>query len=226
MQLKSVIKEVVKKIADAVFPRGLVCIRCGCELGEESRALEICPECMEYLPFSLDEGEGERLPFDSIDGLYYNLRYKDFSRDMVLRFKDSGDTYLKYNMAKLMRLPEEQIDYVAYVPSSAQAIRKRGYDHARLLAKQISQDQGLGLVDALTRLRQSGDSATMSKAERADNIKDAFSVSNTLDADTLKGKTILLIDDILTTGATASECAKVLKGCGVKRVLVSVFARA
>ncbi len=219
------VKERCQMVITALYPRGLVCILCGKELDDESRELEICPACLDSLPMALDLGNGEELPQAHFDKLYYNLRYKDGARSIVLRYKDSGDSWLRYNMARLMRMPECSVDYITYVPCSKKARRRRGYDHAELLAKELGAITGIPVISTLERPKQRGDSTTKSRAQRLKEIKGAFSVSDTLDKDAVIGKALLLIDDALTTGATANECAKVLRTLEVKNIFVSVFAR-
>ncbi len=216
----------LEKLKDMLFPRGIVCIKCGKELDEEGRALELCLDCLSSVPLCLDIGDGEVIANTYFDKVYYNVKYEDFARTMVLDYKDGGKNWLYYNMVKLMRVPEEQVDFVTYVPCHKRTIRKRGFDHARELAKHYAEEIGLPFLKALIRVKQGLDASKLTKAQREENIKDSFSVSKDFNTDALKDKTILLVDDLLTTGATASECSKVLKEYGAKSVLVAVFARA
>ncbi len=220
------IKKLYKKLLDVLYPRGIVCIRCGKELGEDNRELELCEQCMAYLPINLDTGDAEQSAKGYFDALYYNLKYKDFARDVVISYKDQNKYWLYYNMAKLMRIPEEQVDYVTYVPCHKRAKRRRGYDHAELLAKEVAKNIGVPCIKALERVRQSGDSSTKNKQERQFSVIGAFSVAKNIKIDTLSGKTVLLVDDLFTTGSTANECSRMLKELGCYAVYVSVFARA
>ncbi len=223
--MKERLMKLMSRLKEVFFPRGLVCIRCGKELDDKSRELELCPDCLEDMPLCLDVGDGEVVTGVHFDKVYYNVRYKDFARTMVLDYKASGKNWLYYNMVQLMRFPDENVDIVTYVPCHKKAVRKRGFDHAKQLAEYYAEKINLPCITTLERTQQLKDTSKLSKAERIEGIKNNFAVPQTLDKDTLKDKTVLLVDDILTTGATANECARVLKENGAKTVLVAVFAR-
>jgi ComF family protein len=97
---------------------------------------------------------------------------------------------------------------------------RRGYNQAALLAQVISQETGLHVVPALGRIKNTRTQTKLSEAVRRDNVYNAFRVNR---AD-VKDQIIILIDDVLTTGATMNECARILKDAGAKQVYACVAA--
>lgn len=110
------------------------------------------------------------------------------------------------------------------VPLHPKKLKKRGFNQAAILAKEVSKRHQI-LLDlfSLCRNRDSESQTNLTYRERKDNVKDAFSVKL---SSKIKGKNILLIDDVYTTGATVNECSKVLLRAGAKKVDVLTLARA
>ncbi len=156
--------------------------------------------------------------YDGFAAPYY---HEDGSRKMIYSLKFRGrkdlvkiisaemiNTYNQYLITK-------DIDFICCVPSSFKSTFKRGYDHVKLLGKSVSKAIGLDLIHPLKLARKKIPQHTLSGKDRIENIKGAFLCTDEVD---IKGKTLLVIDDILSTGATFNECAKVLKRKGAKRV--------
>lgn len=97
---------------------------------------------------------------------------------------------------------------------------RRGYNQAELLAQTISQETGIPIQNVLTRVKNTKTQTRLSENERCDNVKNAFTVQT----NDIKDKKVLLIDDVLTTGATIQECARVLKDAGACEVYSCVAA--
>jgi ComF family protein len=115
----------------------------------------------------------------------------------------------------------ERVDIIIPVPLTPKRQRSRGYNQALLLAKGLSKEIGIAVGEPLIRVRETVAQKEMTIAERQENLKGAFRVE---DKKAVKGKNVLLIDDVLTTGTTASECAKVLKKAGAREVFVLTIA--
>jgi ComF family protein len=111
---------------------------------------------------------------------------------------------------------------VVPVPLSRQRLRTRGYNQAGLLADQIAQTVGARVVpDALERTDRPPQQ-TLPAAERLENLDGVFTCRRPTD---VKNRRVLLIDDVVTTGATVSACANALAGAGARRVSAMAFAR-
>ncbi len=115
-------------------------------------------------------------------------------------------------------------DLISWVPLAPDRLRSRGYDQTKLIAEDVSRRLCQPLTPLLKKRRGvHAQSGTKSKAERKKNIAGAFRV---IDPATVEGKRILLIDDIVTTGSTLSECAKVLLMAGADEVMCATLAMA
>ncbi len=143
---------------------------------------------------------------------------------LVAKFKNGG-AYLKDYFADLLyekvkTLPET--DCIVYVPMTQKAISKRGYNQTYLLAKELSARTDKPLVkDALIKTKETSSQKALTRKERAENLKGAFKV---VEKQALKDKRVLLVDDILTTGATADEISKVLLAAGAQKVYLATVA--
>jgi ComF family protein len=150
------------------------------------------------------------------------------SREAILAFKHTGRETLGKHLAELMAersgaiLQEGPWEVLVPVPLHRRREWERGFNQAAFLARRVGRRLGLPVVPrALRRLRatppQSGD-----PADRRRNVRDAFAVARPA---RVAGRHVLLIDDVLTTGATANECARALRRAGARRVGVFTLAR-
>ena len=112
-------------------------------------------------------------------------------------------------------------DCLAPIPLHPQRLRERGYDQARLLADGAAKRFGLPVVPLLTRVRHTGQQVGRDRAARERNLRGAFTAS-----EKAKGRRVCIIDDVLTTGATAAAAAEALLNAGAARVEVRTLARA
>lgn len=107
------------------------------------------------------------------------------------------------------------------IPLSGKRARKRGYNQAYILAKQIGRQLSLSVVDALARTKDTKPQFGLTKSERFNNMKNTFNIKDTFRktrSSVVHHASILLVDDVLTTGATVMEAAKVLKKNGIQKV--------
>ncbi len=116
-------------------------------------------------------------------------------------------------------------DAIVPVPLHAKRLRARGYNQSALIAKRLGRTLDCPVwCEALERLRDVPPQVDLSRSERLQNMRGAFAVRRA-DAVRLKGQRLLLIDDVLTTGATVNECARVLMRAGAEQVDVITIAR-
>lgn len=114
---------------------------------------------------------------------------------------------------------------VVPVPTTAERVRTRGYNQAELLARRVAETCELPLRAALVRQGARRSQTALTPAERAANVRGAFAPAPGAAAST-RGADVLLVDDVLTTGATASEAASVLAGMGAETVTLLTYGRA
>jgi len=157
-----------------------------------------------------------------INRLYSVAPYMGIYKDMVLNLKSRGIISSAGLMAEMMakNIPRNSELVITHIPTASNRIRLRGFDHSALLAREISKITKLPNIKFLLRNNQSRQVGA-TKAERLKNIKSAFRVQN---SQCLKGARILLVDDVLTTGATLETAARVLLSAGAESVDVVVFA--
>jgi predicted amidophosphoribosyltransferase len=113
---------------------------------------------------------------------------------------------------------------VVPVPTTAERLRSRGYNQAELLARVVAERHRLPLRRALCRPDARGSQTALTPAERQANVRGAFASAPDF-VGSIRGAPVLLVDDVLTTGATASEAAAVLAGMGARGVTLPAFAR-
>lgn len=171
-----------------------------------------------------------------IDGLAAGVVYKGVVKRLVFRFKyPPYIADLKRIMGKiftemigqneLFSSTLSQHPIVIPVPLSGQKLKKRGYNHAKLLADSICKEFKLSQNNQiLTRKINTKPQFTQNKISRFKNVQGAFEINSSA-KQKIKGATILLIDDLATSCATLRECAKVLKRSGAKKVYGITFAR-
>lgn len=118
------------------------------------------------------------------------------------------------------------VDAVIPIPMHPKKLRTRGFNQAALLASFVGKRIGVAIdLSLLMRVCDGSPQVGLERGDRLMNIRGVFSVSNG-SADALRGKSILLVDDVVTTGATLNECARVLKGSGASGVTAATVARA
>jgi len=142
-----------------------------------------------------------------------------------LSFKNFNNLACAKLLARLIlhTIDDLVIDCVLPVPLHLYRLIQRGYNQSEMLAKYVGKYANLPLYkNVLVRNRFTKSQSNFNARGRVGNIKGAFSVK---DVECIKGKNILLIDDVYTTGATVEECAKILKRAGAKKVYVATGAR-
>jgi ComF family protein len=154
------------------------------------------------------------------ENAWYTSAYDDVMKSLIQRYKFDHARDGAKQLASLLHytLPQLPDDTrVTYVPTAAGRIRERGFDHAKLLAKKLADIRGMEVVDVLERIgndRQVG----ASREKRLEQAKKLFTAKD------VQPLTYLLIDDVVTTGATIDTAAGLLKDAGAEAVYVGVVA--
>ena len=189
----------------------------------EPTETDLCRECRESAPkFGTHKIKLSFLA--QWTGLWY---YKENVRQSILRYKFYGRRSYASAFGTLLadKLREEgwqDSDVITWVPISRQRKFRRGYDQSELIAKVVGERLGLQVLPLLRKIRNTKPQSLMGDvAHRKANILGAFEAVNPAG---IRDQRILLLDDILTTGATASECARVLLTAGAKEVKLAALA--
>ncbi len=197
------------------------CPFCGriLEKGEEG----LCSRCQRTLPWTT----GQNNAVDFCDISLSPLRYQNGVREAVHRYKFNYGRMHSQLLGTLMTQClhdrwSEPVDAIVWVPLSRKHRRKRGYDQAELLARRVGELTGIPVVGVLEKTRETATQSMIEKpSERRANVLGAYRVKEGVD---LVGKRVVLVDDVVTSGATLSECASYLRMAGVESVVALTFA--
>lgn len=211
---------VPEMLLDLLFPPK--CPFCGKLVGKGEG---VCPDCRRDLPWLT--GAAVRRPVELTGGCVSALRYQDKVRKAVHDFKFNGASGRSRAFGPLIaeKVAEQgwHIDLVSWPSLSKRRLRKRGYDQAGLLAREVGKVLSLPAVRTLDKEDRPAQSSVEGEAARRANLLGAYSAC---DEAAVRGKRVLLVDDVLTTGATLSECAKTLLLAGAEGVVCATLARA
>lgn len=228
-------------LLDILFPKR--CVRCK-RVGEY-----ICADCFTRISFDTrliclvcgkSSIDGLTHPKCSgkytIDGAFCGVVYRDIVRKLLYQFK--YQPYLTDLQPVLTDLLYESLiqqqgfvsalltkPFLIPVPLSVKRLRQRGYNQAEIFAQGMGQKFSLEITAVLQRAKETRPQFGLSREERVDNMKDAFIFNDKGLGINTKKRTAFLVDDILTTGSTLYEAAKVLKQNGFAKVWGVVFAR-
>ncbi|HOJ10370.1 MAG TPA: ComF family protein [Clostridiales bacterium] len=167
-------------------------------------------------------------PCRYFDRVFCVFEYSGYVREAIVRYKYFGKSHYYKTFAALLADKLKRItcsgdfNVILSVPLHKHKERKRGYNQSRLISKELSRIMQVPeRSELLERIKNTPAQSLLHKNERYLNIKNAFKVTDVLE---VKGKSILLIDDVLTTGNTLNECSRVLKEAGAKKVDIAVIA--
>lgn len=204
--------------------------RCG-GCGREGRAL--CPPCRTHLARRMAEPAGMPLglPSSLPSGLVQVEWCSSFTgpaRAAIHALKYDGERRLVRPLGELMarrwRAAGIGGELLAAVPVHAQRRRERGFDQAELLAREVGRRLGLPFVPVLERAARTSAQHELGRTARAGNVGGAFMVSDRMRAH-LAGRWVILVDDVVTTGATLNACATALLTAGAQAVSGLTLAR-
>jgi ComF family protein len=231
----------VWNLINLLFP--VTCLFCRQPLLAEEEAEFLCTPCSRKDPFFQEAGcplcaarpghtfccaRGEGKPF-SFCGTVALGWYRQDLKECLHRLKYGGRSNLAKPLGQLLgrRVAEEgwpDLAAIVPIPLHPQRLKERGYNQSRLLARQVATSLALPLTDLLIRTQNTLPQAKMSRSERFGNLQGAFQLK-TPPPYPLAGKTLLLVDDIFTTGATLEAASALLMSRGAGKVVNAVVAR-
>ena len=208
-------------LMELLFPPKCVLCRKLLKSGE----IDLCRECRA----DATEYAGKKINIRFLDSFAAVWYYEGNVRRSLLRFKfynarSYGVSYGRILAMRLQREYPDGFDMLTWVPVSRLRKLRRGYDQVELLAKAVGRELGLSPVPTLKKIRNNRPQSRLKDpAARRANVLGAYRL---LEGAAVKGQRVLLLDDILTTGATAGECARVLLSAGAKEVHCAAVAAA
>ena len=185
------------------------CSRCGLPL--KATDADLCAACLAKPP--------------RLDRMRAAVAYDDISRSIAMRLKYGRKVGLARTMSRYMAPLVADLDQALLVPVPLHRSRlwRRGFNQSAIVARALSRQTGLAVsIDALKRVRPTPPLKGLNMRQRRRTVAGAFRANAAVE---LRGRTIVLIDDVLTTGSTANACARVLKQAGAERVELISWAR-
>ena len=227
-------KKFLERVRAALFPLDFTCDICGRETfgtnicnncaktlvyndkavcpvcGRKTVRCELCLECKEKPPL--------------FETAVSSFVYEGAAAYLIKKFKNGAGYLKEYFADKICKSLEgfPEYDCIVCVPMTPRAKAKRGYNQGELLAKAVSERAGKPYIKgAVEKRKETGEQKDLSRKERSKNLAGCFRV---IKGEELKGKRVLVVDDILTTGATADEMAKALLKAGAEKVYLATVA--
>jgi len=222
-----------------------VCTICGRSVGAgeylcdqcETKAVRIvapfCQKCSEPFEgaitsaFTCANCAHRTIYFDAAVAAY---RGRGIVRQIIHEFKYGRQIYLRHLVARWLhaalddeRLCGRRFDVIVPVPLHPARQRERGFNQASLLAEMLSAQTSIPAKPVLERIRYTTTQTALDRSERMENLHNAFRLRKNAD---VRGLHVLLVDDVLTTGSTLNECARLLKRAGAFSVHAATAARA
>jgi competence protein ComFC len=243
-KIKKNLLELKEDILDLVYPQH--CPLCQKPLGREEKG--ICADCWRTLAFLLAPFcpycksflENEEIVFEhrcpylskpeerKILAVISLGTFDDYYKKLIHRFKYDRKIPLGNRLAQSLGQAVAQdedfanCDLVIPVPLHRARHRERGFNQSEILAEGVSQAIDLPLVkEILKRKKNTKDQTYLNAQQRAENVRDAFVV---IQPEKVKDKKVILVDDVITTGATLNECARMLEKAGAKRIFAVTLA--
>lgn len=194
---------------DIIYPPKVSCIIC------ESEFIGLCPLCKSKIQ-KVKENE------DILSYGYYNGVLKK----LILEFKYNKNfvagSILSEFLYEIIKNNNIDIDCIVFIPSSKKALKDRGFNQCEYLAKELKKSLNINICKDIIKNKNTREQKLLSKEERLKNIKGAFSLKTDKN---IKNKKLLLIDDVMTTGATLYECKKLLMENGATSIKMLTVAK-
>lgn len=188
-----------------------ICVRCGKYIEE---GITLCGDCQQRPPaFEIARAVGP-----------YEEGYRIATKVLKFLGRKSLAAPMGHMMTKVVKAEQTfwPIDIIVPVPTSRGSKRQRGFNQSELLARQISKELRIPMRShAMYRIKETPAQKELTREEREKNLLCAFEICN---ARIVRGKNVLLVDDVYTTGSTGRECTRVLLGAGAKNVKIITWA--
>lgn len=212
-----------ESIINYVYPN--LCGICGKRIIYNRFTCEICTSILKCYKERKFKSYDENIYYDYMLNLF---EYRGIIKKQICKFKFNNEKYIGKTFSKILskRILELNLnfDIIIPVPISKNRYKERGYNQSKILALQLVKDfKKRYYNNVLVKVKDNKRQSKLNLEARQSNVVGVYKIKN---INLIKNKTILLIDDICTTGATVNECAKVLKLSGAKSVMVATIAYA
>lgn len=193
--------------------REISCPLCG-RITEE---YGLCGECIKLI----NKDPHYYYDIDGLDDLIVASTYSGLMRRLIIDFKFKGKLSYGEIISEIMteKILEKKLkdQVISFVPMHRKKERERGYNQSEILARKIAKSLDLDCIDVFQKIVDTKFQVALKKMEREENLKDAFVVKSTPEE-------IIIVDDVITTGATIAELTKIAKMSGIKKVTALIAA--
>jgi competence protein ComFC len=205
------------------------CLLCGIRINN-LKVSPVCGDCIDKIRINPEashiKGGAENFAFDRA---FYATIYDETVKKCICLFKYEGKTQMARPLGNLLcdfalrNISAEEIDLIVPVPLHPVKLRERQFNQSELLASLLAGKMNISVArNKVKRIKYTAPQTELNRDQRLRNVRGAFRVRKNAD---FNEKAVLLVDDVLTTGATLHECAKALKGAGAKKVVALALAR-
>ena len=240
---KDKIIKIKDKFLNELFPENYSCYNCGEEILPDNKN-HLCKDCLSKIYLIKNPCKRCGVELNSFTNYCHNCKnkqrnfdlavcsakYEGVATNLVYKFKYNAEKYISkvilnfmietIKSAKFLK----EVDFIIPVPLSQERLKERGFNQAEILSSLLAKELNIEhCCEAIKRVKATQTQTHLNKLERKENLKNAFAVA---EKSKLKGKTVLVVDDIITTGATLDEISLVLKKAGVKKVYGLAFCHA
>ncbi len=220
------IQTIYEKTISLIYPQ--VCGICG-KINKNA----LCKKCEIQLrkteKFAILNSENEEIKEKNFDELIYSFKYEGLIRKTILDYKFNEKSYIYITLINFLLKNQKMFekiknyDTIIPVPISKKRQKERGYNQSLLIAKEIAKRTKLEVTNnCIEKTKNIIEQSKLNKEDRMRNIIGAYQIK---EKGLIKGKNVLLIDDIYTTGSTVNECSKILKNEEPKKIGVYVLAK-
>ena len=221
MEITKKLLRVLTAVENFVFPELCVCCGNACDT-------VICPRCKAQVELSGGVCVKSEELYEYGTVRFYG-KYAGRLKDAIVRYKFYGEMWMGKPFGRLLfetygkSITPENYDFITYVPVSESGFRRRGFDQCLEMAGELSRCSGVPLLKLLECSDTKKIQSSLDRFGRDRNIKGKFCIREAFEEE-ISGKRVLLIDDILTTGATLRSCGKLITEAGAATVDCMVFA--
>lgn len=231
------IKRFFGKNYKKLFSVKWTCNCCGKEIFSDGYFCETCEKSLPYNNGNICNHCGRKVnnkqdyclscknTYIAVDTARSVFTYAPPISDLIKKFKFNNKRYLSEILAKYLKDEYDKsgfrADYIVFPPMTDKAKKKRGFNQTELLSKNLSEKTGVPYIDDFIKVKDTERQVDLSRELRLKNLIGAYRI---VDKKVVKDKTVLIVDDVLTTGATTEALAKLLKKAGARKVLVLTVA--
>ncbi|WP_123052746.1 ComF family protein [Clostridium sp. JN-1] len=215
------LKFIKECILSVIYTSDQKCIICKSELYDDEVICSNCKENIKFCKSGFYIGEFGK-EYNAYSAAYYSKTIMELI--IGLKYKsnfEAGRLLAKY-MVNTININHIDFDYITYVPMTKSSLRNRGYNQSAYLSKVISDKLDIPVIDCLKKVKSTKDQIGLNGKQRWMNMKNSFKY---ISGYNINGKNILIVDDVITTGATAYYCAEELKKNGARKIKILTAAK-